>query len=103
MPETTTPAEPRQSRAARSAQLAAVPADQAPKDEPKPSETPKPKPQPRPQPEVTVEAVPVTYYRPTVKLPDGTTIVCEHKYLHENEKAAASCGRRIAALGAFVK
>jgi hypothetical protein len=65
-----------------------------------PSETPKP---PEAKPEITVEPVPVTYYRPTVKMADGETVVCAHKYLHETEKAAAACGRKIAALGAFVK
>ncbi|HEV2372118.1 MAG TPA: hypothetical protein VGS19_08115 [Streptosporangiaceae bacterium] len=63
------------------------------------SETPKPK----PTAEVTVETVQVPYFRPSVKLPDGKVVVCEHKYLHENEKAASACGRRIAAAGAFVK
>jgi hypothetical protein len=60
-------------------------------------------PEPQPEPEITVEPVPVTYYRPTVTMPDGTTIACQHKYLHEGEKSAAACGRRIADRGEFVK
>ncbi len=56
-----------------------------------------------PEPVITVEAVPVPYHRPTVVLPNGETIVCQHRYLHETEKAAAACGRRIAAAGAFIK
>jgi hypothetical protein len=87
-----TTARPRQSRASRATGQAAKPTA-------KPSETPKV----QPKPEIIVEAVPVTYHRPTVKFPDGKTVICAHKYLHETEKAAAACGRKIAALGAFVK
>jgi hypothetical protein len=64
---------------------------------------PAPAPDPKPQPKITVEPVPVTYYRPTVVMPGGETIVCGHKYLHETEQTAAACGRKIAAAGAFVK
>jgi hypothetical protein len=66
-------------------------------------EDPAPAPEPAPEPVISVEAVPVTYYRPTVTMPGGETIVCAHKYLHENAKTAAACGRKIAAAGAFVK
>jgi post-segregation antitoxin (ccd killing protein) len=52
---------------------------------------------------IDVETVKVDYFRPTVTMLDGTTIVCEHKYRHENRKAAETCGRKIAANGAFVK
>jgi hypothetical protein len=88
---------PRQSRAARSADanernLAAVP-------EP-PAETPKP---PDAKPTVTVTLVQVPYHRPEVTMPDGTVIVCLHRYLHETEKAAAACGRAIARAGKFVQ
>lgn len=47
--------------------------------------------------------MPVTYYQPSVKLPNGTILVCQHRYLHEHEKAAQACGRRMAALGYFMK
>jgi hypothetical protein len=87
----------RTNRTARSAEL-----NERPNLAPVP-DAPEPQPEPEPKPDVTVEAVPVTYYRPTVKFPDGRVVVCEHKYLHENEKAGATCGRKIAALGKFVK
>jgi hypothetical protein len=60
-------------------------------------------PAPEAKPEITVEIVQVPYHRPTVVLTDGSKIVCEHPYLHEQEKAAMACGRRMAAAGAFVK
>src|SRR5215472_13371098 len=82
------------SRTARASEL-----NERPNLAPVPDPQPQPEPKPEPKPEVTVEAVPVTYYRPTVKFPDGSVVVCEHKYLHENEKAGAACGRKIAALG----
>ena len=56
-----------------------------------------------PKPEIKLDEVPVTYHRPTVTFPDGRTVVCEHKYLHETAKAAAACGRKVAALGKFEK
>jgi hypothetical protein len=54
-------------------------------------------------PKAEIEAVPVTYYRPKVTMPDGREIVCQHKYLHENPDAAQRCGRRMATAGKFVK
>jgi hypothetical protein len=59
--------------------------------------------QDEPQPSIVVEAVAVQYWRPRVTMPDGQTIVCQHMYLHANERAAAQCGRKIAANGAFIK
>ena len=68
-----------------------------------------PKAQPKPEPAepyalVSATAVPVTYYKPAIKVtaPDGETIetldLCPHvKYLHETEAAAQRCGRAIAA------
>jgi len=90
-------------------------ADQADQDQaqqqPQPAAEPQPQPEiTEPEPGITVEPVPVTYYRPTVSLPAGylgvpeaRTVTCEHKYLHENEKLAAACGRKMAKAGAFVK
>jgi hypothetical protein len=51
---------------------------------------------------VDVEEVKVRYFRPVVTMQDGRKILCEHKYLHENQKQAEICGRKIAANGAFV-
>lgn len=63
--------------------------------------------QPKEYAKVRVEAIPVTYYRPAITIvtpqPDGSETIfhvteggCPHRYLHEHEKAAIACGRRIA-------
>jgi hypothetical protein len=52
---------------------------------------------------IEIQEVKVKYFQPVVTMQDGTTISCEHKYLHENQKQAQACGRKIAANGAFVK
>lgn len=113
-----TTTKPRQSRASRGADKAAEDQDQ-PQPEPQPAEDEDEREdedeegedQPtEPEPGISIEPVPVTYYRPTVSLPKGyqgapeaRTVTCEHPYLHETEKSAAACGRRIAARGTFVK
>jgi hypothetical protein len=97
MAETTTG---RRSRAGRTA-------DQAKRDQGQrslkavPDSQPKP-PEP-PQPEITVETVQRPYFKPVVTFPGGRKFECQHPYLHETESAGAQCGRRIAALGQFVK
>jgi hypothetical protein len=55
------------------------------------------------RPEIRVDEVPRPYWQPTVTMPDGKVIECQHKYLHETEDRAWWCGHRIAAAGRFVK
>lgn len=91
---TTAASKPRTARqtAAKARPLAVVTERQAPQE-----------PTPAAKPEIKVEVVPVPYHRPTVTFPDGKTVMCRHPYLHESEKAAAACGRKIADRGEFVK
>ena len=63
----------------------------------------KPEVEQKPKADITVDAVAVTYYKASVTFPDGRTVECEHRYLHEQEKYAAACGRKIATNGKFVK
>lgn len=57
-----------------------------------PSETPKPAPQPKPTAQVDLGAKPVTYWFPSAKLSDGTTVTCPHaRYGHESEASAKRC------------
>lgn len=74
-----------------------------PTDAPKIETQPGPHAQPKPKPEISVEAVPVVYYRPKVTFPDGRVVECGHRYYHEHERAGLACGRKIAALGEFVR
>ncbi|GAB3820217.1 hypothetical protein [Kribbella italica] len=73
-----------------------------------PAAAPKTEPKELPQPYALVdsESVPVPYYRPVVRVlttnADGSEstelLECPHtRYLHENEKTAMACGRRLAA------
>jgi hypothetical protein len=40
----------------------------------------------------------IVYFQPSLKLPDGTTVECEHStWGHSKESAAAACLRRLAA------
>ena len=78
----------------------------AKKTAPTPTPTPTPDHPAEPYALVTTETVPMPYYRPVVQVmtpnPDGGETVerleCPHTtYLHENEKTALACGRRLAA------
>ena len=99
-PTTTQPtARKRPSRASRSA------AEQQPQPEPgqpklavvpNPSETPKQATTPalkvKPSASVDLGAKPVTYWFPSAKLSDGTTVTCPHaRYGHESEASAKRC------------
>ena len=92
----TTPArKPRQSRAARAAQLSAVkPQAEGAKPEAKAA----PEPEPKLTAKLDLGARKVEYWFPAIVMADGTRIACPHsRYGHESEKAAQRCGRALAA------
>ncbi len=39
----------------------------------------------------------LTYHKPTLTLPDGTTVGCDSRWGHEQPKAALACLRKLAA------
>jgi hypothetical protein len=59
--------------------------------------------QPGPQPELPTAtfdlgAGRIVYYRPSLTLPDGTVLDCEHQqWGHGTEKTALACARKMAA------
>lgn len=98
---TTTPARKNTSHASRAA-AKRRPLAPVPDTDPKPSETPKPqaktKPEPKPAATVDLGARPVTYWFPSAKLSDGTTVSCPHsRYGHESEASARRCIGQLAA------
>jgi pyruvate/2-oxoglutarate dehydrogenase complex dihydrolipoamide acyltransferase (E2) component len=78
------------------------PQAQEPQPEPEPTPDPEPaapaKPEPKPTAPFNLGAGRITFYRPSLTLPDGTVVDCPHEqWGHEKEPHAMKCLRKLAA------